>query len=465
MILDFYNLKEQPFGVTPDPRFLYMGASHREALASLLHGIQSRRGFMSLLAHPGMGKTTILFQLLNQLKNSTRTCYLFQTLCQPGDLLHALLADLGITEHSESIAGMQEQLNRVLSDEARQGRTVVVVIDEAQNLDGSTLEVVRMLSNFETTSDKLIQIVLAGQLQLRDQLASPRLVQLRQRISIRAHLSPFKAQDTHAYIERRLQVAGYDFKQPLFTAQAESLIARYSEGIPRNVNNICFNALSLGCVLKQRTIEKNVIREVLKDLEIEHKANEGSAPRWIGSKATKSKTVLQALTWPGRVALFAILLVPLLWVVVRSHSPRPASDRSAAAITRTLSKDSTQPAAQDAAISSSKPAATLNMESQTGEPVIPEPIRQISESSHSQSRTKTKVRPETTLAQTPDPATLWNKVKQGRSDAEVELARIYAEGIGVERNCMQARVLLQDASRKGNTQAADLITDFARQCH
>src|SRR5215467_2590412 len=143
MIFDFYNLREQPFGVTPNPRFLYMGASHREALASLLYGIKGRRGFMSLLAQPGMGKTTILFQLVNQLKDSTRTAYLFQTFCRPEDLLRALLLDLGVTEHSANMIGLQEQLNRALWDEARQGRTVVVVIDEAQNLDDSTLELVR----------------------------------------------------------------------------------------------------------------------------------------------------------------------------------------------------------------------------------------------------------------------------------------------------------------------------------
>jgi hypothetical protein len=290
------------------------------------------------------------------------------------------------------------------------------------------------------------------------------LVQLRQRISIRAHLSPFKAQDTHAYIERRLQVAGYDFKQPLFTAEAESLIAKYSEGIPRNINNICFNALSLGCVLKQRTIEKNVIREVLNDLEIEHKVNEVWGLPSIGGKGIRSKPVLQNLTWPSRVALFALMLMPLLWAVVRTHSQRPAMDRSAAAITRALSQDSAQPAVQDAGISSSKPGPASKVESQAGEAATREPIRQISARSHSQNRGTLKVRPGTTLAQPPDPATLWNQVKQGRSDAEVELARIYEEGIGVERNCMQARVLLQDASRKGNTQAADLITDFDRAC-
>ncbi|MGB8064195.1 MAG: AAA family ATPase [Candidatus Sulfotelmatobacter sp.] len=464
MIIDFYNLREQPFGVTPDPRFLYMSAGHREALASLLHGTQARRGFMSLLAHPGMGKTTILFQLLSQLKDSTRTSYLFQTFGQPEDLLHALLLDLGVTEHSGSMVGMQEQLNRVLWDEASRGRTVVVVIDEAQNLNDSTLELVRMLSNFETTSDKLVQIVLAGQLQLREKLASAQLVQLRQRVSIRAHLSPFHGDDTHAYIERRLRVAGYDFQNPLFTPEAEALIAKYSEGIPRNINNICFNALSLGCVLKQRTIEKNVIREVLDDLELEPRADEVSGMRWIEWKATKLKTELQALTWRSSIALLATLLVPLLWVVVRSHSQRPAPALSAVATPRTLLEDAGQPVSKDVEIDS-KSDTTSNGQLQTGEPLTPKPIRQITVRSDSQSGSKTNVRPGTTRAQTPDPSTLWNKVKKGRSDAEVELARIYLEGIGVEQNCMQARVLLQDASRKGNTHAADLLADSASLCH
>ena len=151
---------------------------------------------MSLIAKPGMGKTTILFQLLSQLEGSARTVFLFQTLCSPKELLRGLLRDLGVVDEAGDVVRMQEQLNNVLLAEARQGRRVVVVIDEAQNLKDSALELVRMLSNFETTSDKLMQIILAGQPQLREKLASPHLIQLRQRMSIFARLHPFSVEET-----------------------------------------------------------------------------------------------------------------------------------------------------------------------------------------------------------------------------------------------------------------------------
>ncbi|MGC2516600.1 MAG: AAA family ATPase, partial [Terriglobales bacterium] len=218
--MDYYNLKEQPFGVTPDPRYLYPSPTHCEALASLSYAIRSGRGFMSLIAKPGMGKTSILFQLLSQLEGSARTVFLFRTLCSPKELLRSLLRDLGVLEDGGNAIRMQEQLNDVLLAEARQGRRVVVVIDEAQNLKDSALELVRMLSNFETTNDKLMQIILAGQPQLREKLASPHLLQLRQRMSIFARLHPFSVEETHLYVRHRLRVAGYDFKIPLFTPQA-----------------------------------------------------------------------------------------------------------------------------------------------------------------------------------------------------------------------------------------------------
>lgn len=510
MLLDYYNLRQQPFGVTPDPRFLYMSASHREALAALWQGIKSRRGFMSLLAQPGMGKTTILFHLVNQLKASARTAYLFQTLCRPEDLLRALLLDLGVTEHSGNMVGLQEQLNRVLWDEVRQGRTVVVVIDEAQNLDDSTLELVRMLSNFETTSEKLIQIVLAGQLQLRDKLASDGLVQLRQRISIGTRLSPFNAQDTHLYIEHRLRVAGYDFERPLFTPQAEALIARHSEGIPRNINNICFNALSLGRVLKQRTIEKNVVREVLNDLDIESESKEVSGLGWIAGKAIQPKNVLHALAWPSRVALLAVLLVALLSMSPVGRAAKPLAGTHMQAVSghpsqgpvslitensdnssgitgppwkskapvplvtenSNNSRRITGPAVKSetpvpwVAENSDNSRRTIGLAVKSETQFATEATSTQSKSTHVSSTTKSAVvRSGAGLAQPTNPATLWEQVKEGRSDAEVELARIYLNGTGREQNCEQARVLLQDASRRGNTQAADLLADSAHICH
>ena len=319
MVLDYYNLKEQPFGVTPDPRYLYPSPTHREALASLSYAIQTGRGFMSIIAKPGMGKTTILFQLLNELRGAARTVFLFQTLCSPNELLRALLRDLGVVDETGDVVHMQEQLNNLLLAEARQGRKVVVVIDEAQNLEDSALELVRMLSNFETTSDKLMQIVLSGQPQLREKLASPHLLQLRQRMSIFARLHPFSNEETSVYIHHRLQVAGYDFKVPLFTRRAEALIAQYSQGIPRNINNICFNAISLGYVLKQKSIREEVIRESMNDLGFEtEKAVDGNAEaaehRCIAFAVPKSDPAFQLpFAWRRQVALCVyVASVPLI---------------------------------------------------------------------------------------------------------------------------------------------------------
>ena len=160
------------------------------------------------------------------------------------------------------------QLNECLLAESRRGKRLVVVIDEAQNLPDSALELLRMLSNFETPREKLMQIVLAGQPQLAEKLASPNLVQLRQRISIVARLKAFNFEETSLYVGHRLLIAGYDFRATFFTPRAGAMIAEHSEGIPRNINNICFNALSLGCALKRKPIEEEIYREVLDDLDL-----------------------------------------------------------------------------------------------------------------------------------------------------------------------------------------------------
>ena len=269
MVLEYYNLREQPFGVTPDFRYLYSSTTHREALASLLYGLEAGRGFVALIAKPGMGKTTLLFQALNQLKDKAKVVFVFQTICTPVDFLRAVLADLGVHETQGNLIELQSKLNKVITEQSRVGKPLVVVIDEAQNLDDSVLELVRMLSNFETSQEKLIQIVLSGQPQLADKLASPELVQLRQRVSIFGCLNPFSPVETALYIEHRLQVAGYRAGTPLFTRGALAMIAEHSEGVPRNINNLCFNAMSLGGVLKRRTIDSEIVREVIADLDLE----------------------------------------------------------------------------------------------------------------------------------------------------------------------------------------------------
>jgi type II secretory pathway predicted ATPase ExeA len=267
--LDYYKLDEQPFGVTPNPRYLYLSSTHREAMASVWHGVMENRGFTAMIAHPGMGKTTLLFQLLQKAPSTLKTVFLFQTQCSPRDLLRNLLADLGVSSDGQDLAHMQAQLNEVLLQESAAGRRVVVVVDEAQNLDEATLEVLRVLSNFETSDEKLMHVVLAGQPELAKKLASPNMVQFRQRVSIVVRLVPFKASETREYIEHRLRISGYSAPRPLFSDRACDLIAVHSQGIPRNINNICFNAMALACALQKKVIGPESVREVLADLDLD----------------------------------------------------------------------------------------------------------------------------------------------------------------------------------------------------
>jgi general secretion pathway protein A len=475
MVLDFYNLKEEPFGVTPDPRYLYFSAVHREALATLSCGIRSRRGAMSLIAKPGMGKTTILFQLLSQLEGSARTVFLFQTLCSSKDLLRSLLHDLGVVDDHGDVVRMQEQLNHVLLAEARQGRTLVVVIDEAQNLEDSALELVRMLSNFETSSYKLMQVILAGQPQLREKLASPQLLQLRQRMSIFARLQPFSIEETYLYMRHRLGVAGYDFKIQLFTPRAEALIAQYSEGIPRNINNICFNALSLGCVLKQKTIREEVVREALADLDLETEGANELNGESAGHKlvaVTRIQPVTefrQPVVWRRRLAVCAVLL--LLLACFSGDRQRPEAQRRHSFAVGTASQK-TGTIQFNSAVRTDRTSATdliANVERWPTKSVLDTFADQTSGGSEAAPSTPTQksrqyAPPDLHQTRTNDPAKLWEQVKGESSDAEVELGRLYIEGTAVPKNCAQAELLLQAASRRGNARAADLLGVYGDQC-
>jgi general secretion pathway protein A len=268
MLTKHFSLGVEPFGVTPDARFLYLSGTHREAMASLHYGMRFGRGFTALIAAPGMGKTTLLFHLLGLLEGNAKTAFLFQTLCGPQEFLRSLLADLGIEDGDDDISRMHAKLNSYLLKESKSGRQVVVVIDEAQNLDDGVLELVRMLSNFETPSKKLMQIVLSGQPQLAEKLASEHLTQLRQRISIVARLTPFNADETREYIEHRLRVAGGASGKPLFSKQAYAMIAEQSRGIPRNINNLCFNSMSLACALKRPAVDALMVQETINDLDL-----------------------------------------------------------------------------------------------------------------------------------------------------------------------------------------------------
>jgi general secretion pathway protein A len=298
MVLEYYKLAEQPFGVTPDPRFLFLTPTHREALASVLYGVCARRGFSALIAKPGMGKTTLLFEFLNHVRDQAKTAFLFQPQCSPNDLLRSLLADIGIDEDGTDFVRMHRKLIDCLLSESRRGKQLVVVVDEAQNLGEPVLELLRLLSNFETSREKLMHLILVGQPQLAEKLSSPSLTQLRQRISIVARLDPLSAEETYQYIEHRLHVVGCGFAGPHFTKNAMAMIAEHAQGIPRNINNLCFNAMSLGCALKQRTIDVDAIGEVIRDLDLRpiyaeprgaDKAETPPTPRQVTTSFSKTK--------------------------------------------------------------------------------------------------------------------------------------------------------------------------------
>jgi type II secretory pathway predicted ATPase ExeA len=269
MVDQFFGFREQPFGVTPDPRYLYLGPGHREALASLVYGIEANRGFLALIAHPGMGKTTLLVHMLEKFRSSARTAFLFQTQCNSRELLRFLLAEFGIEskEKEDDLVRMHDRFNRFLTEQSFANKRVIIVIDEAQNLEPSVLETVRLLSNFETPRAKLLQIILAGQPELANKLAAPSLSQFRQRIASFSGLNPLAPQEVSRFIDHRLQVACYQ-GPPLFSDEAKAMIADLSEGIPRNINSLCFGVLSLACGLQRKTIDTELVHEVFGDHDL-----------------------------------------------------------------------------------------------------------------------------------------------------------------------------------------------------
>lgn len=235
--------------------------------------MEAERGFLALIAKPGTGKTTLLFHLLEKFRHHARTVFLFQTQCNSREFMRFLLAELGVEGPSQDLVDLHEEFNRMLLEESAADRRFIVVVDEAQNLDAAVLETIRLLSDFETPKAKLLQIILAGQPELADKLASPRLAQFRQRISLLNGLAPLSVEETGRYIGHRLRVAGY-MGAPLFAPEALKAVAEFSSGIPRNVNNCCFNALSLGFTLGRKTVDVSVVEEAIHDLDISQHVSE-----------------------------------------------------------------------------------------------------------------------------------------------------------------------------------------------
>jgi general secretion pathway protein A len=251
--------------VTPDPAYLYLSQVHQEALTSLTQGVQNFRGFMALVAEPGMGKTTLLNKLMEELSHSARTVFLFQTQCTSRELLGYLLGELGIDCGGMDVVSMHHALNNVLFEEMVQGRRFVLIVDEAQNLDPAVLETIRLLSDFETAHTKLVQIVLAGQPQMVQTMMRPELAQLRQRVAVLSTLEPLDEAETIRYIEHRLRAAGASGVQ-IFTREALGLIAKHSKGVPRMINQICYSAMVSGHATGCRIIGSDMVQAAFQTL-------------------------------------------------------------------------------------------------------------------------------------------------------------------------------------------------------
>ena len=259
-VLSFYELPQQPFDVTPDPAYLYFSPSHRDALTSLKEGIENFRGFMMLVAEPGMGKTTLLNKLMEELSDTARVVFLFQTQCTSRELLCYILNELEVDHSGMDAVAMHRALNQALLEEMLRGRRFVLIVDEAQNLQEPVLETIRLLSDFETTHSKLIQIVLAGQPQLAQTLMKDNLVQLRQRIAVLANLQALTPAETAAYIEHRLRASGWNDKI-IFSSDALDQIAESSGGVPRRINNLCFNALLEAFRRKLEFVDADIVKD------------------------------------------------------------------------------------------------------------------------------------------------------------------------------------------------------------
>ncbi len=243
MYLDFFQLNEFPFNVTPDPRFLFFSDRHREAFDSLLYGVEHRKGFIVLTGEVGCGKTTICRSVLNSLPGTVHSALILNLSITAAQLVRSILLDLNIEPKGQDKLAHIAQLNRLLLQCLEKNENVAVIIDESQNLDPQLMEQVRMLSNLETDQHKLMQIILSGQPELKERLRQPELRQLRQRVMVHCDLAPLSAIETALYIQHRLTVSGASGPEAIFQSAALQKIYERAGGIPRQINTICDRAL------------------------------------------------------------------------------------------------------------------------------------------------------------------------------------------------------------------------------
>jgi len=336
MYTEFYQMSERPFNVTPDPKFLYLNARYREAIASLNYGITQRKGFITLIGEAGTGKTTLLKRLLEDLDPKTKTVFIFNTNVTFEEILEYIFAEFDLAVHNGKKLYMLQRLNTFLLEELRNGGNVALLIDEAQDLEFSVLEDLRLLSNLETAKEKILQIVLSGQPELGQKLSNPILRQLRQRISINCRLLPLSREEITEYLQFRLQAGGCpDLK--LFSREAEERIYHFSRGVPRLVNVVCDNALVIGYALGKKRIGADIIDEAAADLlPVEVSEPESVEPATIVSAVGGSTR--HGETWRQRLAVGALVAVAIaigLFSILRSNSSTPNAPNEPARVAAT----------------------------------------------------------------------------------------------------------------------------------
>jgi type II secretory pathway predicted ATPase ExeA len=299
MFTDHFRLSAEPFGITPDPSYVYLGPEHREALAALQYGLLERRGFITLIGEVGTGKTTLLYTLLSNLGPEVRAAYVAYTAQPFVDLLAAALRDFGVTPAGMSKRELLDALNAFLLEQEERGATTALLIDEAQNVSDETFEELRLLSNFETYERKLLQIVLVGQPELWDRLSQPHLRQLRERVTVRPRIDPLSRREVRRYLEHRLQRVGAT-SCTLFSPCALRVIVARSRGIPRRINNLCHNALLFAYGRGVRRVTARMARDVQSEM------NERRSAGWSVSVVWRVLARRTAARWVGATAALAI---------------------------------------------------------------------------------------------------------------------------------------------------------------
>lgn len=315
----FYGLSEPPFRLTPDPHYLYLSTHHREALGHLLFGIREGTGFIAVTGDIGTGKTTLLRALLRDLEANTTVGYIFNPALSDLELLQTINSEFSLPATSSSKKELVDELNRFLVAQKLAGKRVVVIVDEAQNLPPATLEQLRLLSNLETETTKLLQIVLVGQPELKELLGRPELAQLNQRITVRWHLEPLDRAETGRYIAHRLRIAGGPTTADIFSPAALRLIYRYSGGVPRLINIAAHRALLAGFTREQRVISGALARHVIAELRTDDASPRARRHGWMRAAMAAAAALVV-----GLVAALVVLRPPTEDFPERAAAVAPA---------------------------------------------------------------------------------------------------------------------------------------------